>query len=146
MANIWRTQNGSEEDFSIFVPVSYLQFLKVLLLHLFLYNIGLVLNLVYLLRVAVCLNFRHYPGDSSHYYLIISLNIWLLASRQILLFVGKPASNAYLANVSQQARGKIQPGNLAMRISYYSIWLWLNAIIGPTSDYYWCAMSEWSLF
>lgn len=43
---------------------SYLQLLEVLLLHLLLcYHVRLVLNLVDLLRSAVRLNLRHYPGD-----------------------------------------------------------------------------------
>lgn len=61
-------QNGcdSEGDFFplLLLLSSYLQLLEVLLLHLLLcYHVRLVLNLVDLLRSAVRLNLRHYPGD-----------------------------------------------------------------------------------
>lgn len=77
---------------------SYLQLLEVLLLHLLLcYNVRLVLNLVYLLRGAVRLNLRHYPGDrrlESHNHNLrgkLRCYLQLLASRQTFLSVGKPA-------------------------------------------------------
>lgn len=77
---------------------SYLQLLEVLLLHLLLcYNVRLILNLVYLLRGAVCLNLRHYPGDrrlGSRYHNLrgkLRCYLQLLASRQTFLSVGKPA-------------------------------------------------------
>lgn len=85
--------------FPLSCPLSpYLQLLEVLLLHLLLcYNVRLVLNLVYLLRGAVRLNLRHYPGDrrlESRYHNLrgkLRRYLQLLASRQTLLSVGKPA-------------------------------------------------------
>lgn len=106
------------------VVSSYLQLLEVLLLHLLLcYNVRLVLNLVYLLRGAVCLNLRHYPGDTGegattkHHNLREgkpSVYLQLLASRQTFLSVGKPACQqassptlpGWTVSAQQQKRGR----------------------------------------
>lgn len=99
-------QNGSDsETFPFSCPLSYLQFLEVLLLHLLLcYNIRLILNLVYLLRGAVCLNLRHYPGDrglESHCHnlrgkLRCTSSCWL-ADKPSSWSGSQPASNPTLA-------------------------------------------------
>lgn len=99
--------------FPLSCPLSpYLQLLEVLLLHLLLcYNVRLVLNLVYLLRGAVRLNLRHYPGDrrlESRYHNLrekLRRYLQLLASRQTLLSVGKPAcQQATLLCLAGQSR------------------------------------------
>lgn len=84
-------------DFSpVSWPLSYLQLLEVLLLHLLLCdNVRLVLYLVDLLRRAVRLNLRHYPGERrlARHNLRGKLRryLQLLANRETFLSVGKPA-------------------------------------------------------
>lgn len=105
-------------------PLSaYLQLLEVLLLHLLLcYNVRLVLDLVYLLRGAVRLNLRHYPGEGrlgSRYHNLrgkLRCYLQLLASRQTSLSVGKPAcQQATLLCLAGQSRhrGEKRTGNPA---------------------------------
>lgn len=131
----------SPRDFSpLSCPLSaYLQLLEVLLLHLLLrYNVRLVLDLVHLLRGAVRLNLRHYPGDkgleSHHHNLRGKLRryLQLLASRQTFLSVGKPAcQRATLLCLAGQSRHSakgrtIQRSRGWWQTSCYSLWLWLN--------------------
>lgn len=118
---------------------SYLQLLEVLLLHLLLcYNVRLVLDLVYLLRSAVCLNLRHYPGDRR----LESLNhnlrgklrcyLQLLVSRQTFLSVGKPAcQQATLLCLAGQSRLSAKGREISQsagwwQTSCYLLQLWLN--------------------
>lgn len=134
--------------FPLSCPLSpYLQLLEVLLLHLLLcYNVRLVLNLVYLLRGAVRLNLRHYPGDrrlESRYHNLrgkLRRYLQLLASRQTLLSVGKPAcQQATLLCLAGQSRyrGKkkkkkgreIQQNEGWWQTTCYSRWLWWNITI-----------------
>lgn len=118
---------------------SYLQLLEVLLLDLLLcYNIRLLLNLVYLLRGAVRLNLRHYPGDrrlESHNHNLrgkLRCYLQLLASRQTFFSVGKPAcQQATLLCLAGQSRHnangrKIQQSRRWWQTSCYSPRLWLN--------------------
>lgn len=113
-------QNGSDSEglFPLSCPLSsYLQLLEVLLLHLLLcYNVRLVLDLVYLLRRAVRLNLRHYPGDSGRGSReplpqlereAFRCYLQLLASRQTFLSVGKPAcQQATLLCLAGQSRAQ----------------------------------------
>lgn len=138
-------QNGSDSQglFPLSCPLSsYLQLLEVLLLHLLLcYNVRLVLNLVYLLRGAVRLNLRHYPGDrrlESHNHNLrgkLRCYLQLLASRQTFLSVGKPAcQQATLLCLAGQSRHsakgrKIQRSGRWWQTSCYSPRLWLNVTI-----------------
>lgn len=103
---------------------SYLQLLEVLLLHLLLcYNVRLVLNLVYLLRGAVCLNLRHDPGDrrlESRYHNLrgkLRCYLQLLASRQTFLSVGKPAcQRATLLCLAGQSRLSAEKDGKSSRV------------------------------
>lgn len=119
---------------------SYLQLLEVLLLHLLLCdNVRLVLYLVYLLRRAVRLNLRHYPGKRrlAKHNLRGKLRCYLqlLANRQTFLSVGKPAYQwatlLYLAGQSRHgAKGReIQQSGEWWQTSCYSPRLWLNMTI-----------------
>lgn len=137
-------QNGSDSEglFPLSCPLSsYLQLLEVLLLHLLLcYNERLVLNLVYLLRGAVSLNLRHYPGDRRAREPLpqleresfgVTSSCWL-ADKPSSRSGSQPASEQpYFAWLDSAKKGgrEIQQSGGWWQTSCYSLRLWLNITI-----------------